>query len=149
MDMMSDFDNLDVMVGSDNIYPIKRELANAIEESSVQYDTESNLPAREDFPQENEFRNQNYGNNFPRHGGILESLETFTNEVNLRLYQEMDSMMSMVHAQINRAISSAISGKVIPEIRNIVSWMSSSGNRDAETSSSPDSQENRERKRLG
>ena len=124
MDMMSDFDNLDVMVGSDNNNPIERELANAIEESSVQYDAESNLPAREDFPQENEFRNQNYENNFPRHEGILESFETFTNEVNLRLSQEMDSMMSMVHAQINRAFSSAISGKIIPEIRNIVSWMS-------------------------
>ena len=42
------------------------------------------------FPQENEFRNKNYGNNIPTHGGILESLETFTNEVNLRLSQEMD-----------------------------------------------------------
>ena len=69
----------------------------------------------------------------------------FTNEVNLRLFQEMDSMMSMVHAQINRAISSAISDGVIPEIRNIVSSMSSSGNRDTEASSSPNSQENRER----
>ena len=42
-DMMSDFDNLDVMVGGDNINPIERELASAIEESSVEYYTESNL----------------------------------------------------------------------------------------------------------
>ena len=82
MDMMSDFDNLDAMVGNDKINPIERELASAIGESSGQYDTEFNLPTREDFPQENEFRNQNYGNNFPRHDGILESLETFTNKVN-------------------------------------------------------------------
>ena len=34
MDMMSDFDNLDVIVGSD-INPIERKLASAIEESSV------------------------------------------------------------------------------------------------------------------
>ena len=82
MDMMSDFDNLDVMVGNDNnINPIG---VRVIEESSVQYDTESNLPAIEDFSQENEFRNQNYGSNIPRHEGILETLETFTNEVNLR-----------------------------------------------------------------
>ena len=30
---MSDFDNLDVMVGNDNINPIERELASAFEES--------------------------------------------------------------------------------------------------------------------
>ena len=49
MDMMSDFDNLDVMVGSDNINPIEKKLPSAVRESSVQIDTESNLPAREDF----------------------------------------------------------------------------------------------------
>ena len=53
-------------------------------------------------------------------------------------------MMSMVHSQINRAISNAISERVIPEIQNIVSSMSSSGNRDTEASVSPNSQENRE-----
>ena len=63
--MQGDLDTLDVMVGSDNINPIERELASAIEESSDQYDTESNLPAMEGFPQENEFRNQNYGKKIP------------------------------------------------------------------------------------
>ena len=53
-------------------------------------------------------------------------------------------MMAMVHNQINRAISTAISEKVLPEIQNIVSSMSSSGNRDTEASMSPSSQENRE-----
>ena len=53
--------------------------------------------------------------------------------------------MSMVHNQINRAINNAISEKVIPEIQNIVSSMSSSGNRDTEVSISPSSQEIRER----
>ena len=132
------------MVGSDNINPIEREIVSAIEESSVRKHTESNLPAREDVPQENKFRNQNYGNNIPRHDGILESLD-FTNEVNLRLSQEMDSIMSMVHAQINRAISSARSYRVIPEICYIVSSMSLSRNRDTEASSSSNSQKIRER----
>ena len=39
MDMMSDIDNLDVMLGNGNINPIERELADAIEQSSVQGDT--------------------------------------------------------------------------------------------------------------
>ena len=54
-------------------------------------------------------------------------------------------MISVVQAQINRAISSAISDRVIPEKRYIESSMSSSGNKDTEASSSPNSQENRER----
>ena len=45
---------------------------------------------------------------------------------------------------MNRAISTAISERVIPEIQNIVSSMSSSGNRDTEASMSPSSQEKRE-----
>ena len=53
-------------------------------------------------------------------------------------------MMSMVHAHIKRARSSAKSDRVIAEIRNIVSSMSSSRNRDIKASSSPSSQENRE-----
>ena len=63
MNMMSEFDNLDVMVGSDN--PNGRELASAIEEPSVQNDTVFKLLAREDFPQEIEFRIEFYGNNIP------------------------------------------------------------------------------------
>ena len=68
---------------------------------------------------------------------------TFSNEFKLRLSQEMDSMMSMMHSQINRAISTAIAERVIPEIQNIVSSMPSSGNRDTEASMSPNSQENK------
>ena len=64
------------------------------------------------------------------------------------LSQEMDSIMAMMHSQINRAISSASFDRVIPEIKNIMSSMSSSENRDTETSSSPDSQENRETNRA-
>ena len=62
----------------------------------------------------------------------------------MRLSQEMDSTMSLIHSQTNRAISTAITERVIPEIQNIVSSISSSGNRDNEASSSPNSQENAE-----
>ena len=137
MDMMSDIDNLDVMLGNGSENLIERELADAIEQSSVQGDYEGN-----------EYQRNNYSfvheNEPMRHDEFRQSFETFTNEFNLRLSQEMDSMMSMVHNQINRAISTAISERVIPEIQNIVSSMSSSGNRDTEASLSPSSQENRE-----
>ena len=53
-------------------------------------------------------------------------------------------MMSMMHTQVSRAITPAIAERVMPEIRNIVSSISSSGNRDTESGLSPDSQEVRE-----
>ena len=138
LDMMSDIDNLDIMLGKPGENPIERELADAIEQSSVQGDTEDNEYHRDvyrSFIQENEPIRQN---------DVRQSFETFSNEFNLRLSQEMDSMMSIVHNQINRAISTAISERVIPEAQNIVGSMSSSGNRDTEASLSPSSQENRE-----
>ena len=91
--------------------------------------------------QGDEFRNGNYDNNVPKRDGILESIETFTKEFNLRFSQQMDSMMAMMHSQINGAISSAISDGVIPETLNIVSSMSSTGDRDIGASSSPNKQE--------
>ena len=68
-------------------------------------------------------------------------METYTSEFKMRLSQQMDCMVSMMNSQVNRAISSALAEIVIPEIQNILSSMSSSGNRDTESGSSPDSQE--------
>ena len=138
MDMLSDIENMDVMLGNGSSNPVERELTDAIEQSSVQGDVESNEHSG------NQYTSFAYENNLPRQDDIRQSLETFSNEFNLRLSQEMDSMMSMMHGQINRAISNAIAERVIPEIQNIVSSMSSSGNRDTEASVSPNSQENRE-----
>ena len=42
MDMLSDIENMDVMLGNGNDNPIERELTDAIEQSSVQGDIESN-----------------------------------------------------------------------------------------------------------
>ena len=53
-------------------------------------------------------------------------------------------MMSMIHSQINRAITAATAERVIPENQNIANSMSFTGHRDTEASLSPNSQENRE-----
>ena len=72
MDMISDFDNIDVKIGNENTNTIENELANAIEESSVFGDIESNMQPR------NEFREISYKNNDNRpneekklHGDLL------------------------------------------------------------------------------
>ena len=79
LDMMSDIDNLDIMLGSAGENPIERELADEIEQSSVPGDTEDNGYHRSNygnFAQENEPIGRN---------DVRQSFETFSNEFNLRL----------------------------------------------------------------
>ena len=102
IDMMSDYDNLDVMLGNDKNNPIERELADAIEQSSVHGDANTNTCHRE------EYGSFSYENDSMSQNDVRQSFEALSNEFNLRLSQEMDSMMSMMHSQINRAITTAI-----------------------------------------
>ena len=138
MDILSDYDNLDVMLGNENNIPIERELAEAIDQSSAHGDADTNTY------HENEFRDYLHENEPLRQSEVRQSFEAFSSEFNLRLSQEMDSMMSMIHSQINRTITTAIAERVIPEIQNIANLVSSTGPRDTEASLSPNSQENRE-----
>ena len=69
MDMMSDFDNLDAMLGNDNNNPIERELADAIEQSSVHEDTNTNTYHR------NEYGNFTYENDSVRQNDVRQSFE--------------------------------------------------------------------------
>ena len=142
MDMMSDIENMDVILGNDNINPIEPEVSNVIENSVNHCDTESNPQFKENNPQGNGFGHYVHENIIPGQDRFQETMETFTSEYNMRFSQEMDSMVSMMHSQINRAIPSA--ERVIPEVQSIVSSMSSSGNRDTESGLSPDSHEVRE-----
>ena len=75
--------------------------------------------------QRDDHRDFTYKNESFRQNDVRQSFEAFSNEFNFRLPQEMDSMMSLMHNQINRAISTAIVERVIPRIQNIVSSMSS------------------------
>ena len=138
MDKLSDFDNLDMMLGNGNNNPIERELVDAIDQSSTHGDADTNMYHG------NEYRDYSHENDSLRQNEVRQSFEAFSNEFNLRLSQEMDSMMSMMPSQINRAITTAIAERVIPEIQNIANSMSSTEHRDTEASLSPNSQENRE-----
>ena len=89
-------------------------------------------------------RDFTYENDSLRQNDVRQSFEAFSNDFNLRLSQETESMMSMMHSQINRAISTAIAERVIPKIQIIANSMSFTGHRDTEASMSPTSQENRE-----
>ena len=62
MDMMSDFNNLDVMLRNENINPTERQLPDAIEPSSAHEDADTNTYHRneyQDFTYENDSLRQN------------------------------------------------------------------------------------------
>ena len=140
LDMMSDVEKVDVILGNDNINPSECEFSNVTGNSENLSDTESNSQFRENNPQGNGFGHYVHEDIVPGQDRFKGTLEPFTSDFNMRVSQEMDSMMSMMHTQINTAIVV----RVIQEIQNIVSSMSSSGNRDTESGLSPDSQEVRE-----
>ena len=71
MDMMSDLDNLDIMLGNGNENPIEREVANGIEQSLVQGDIEDNMNER------NDYRDFPYENDPLRQNDVRQSFETF------------------------------------------------------------------------
>ena len=135
--MMSDTNNLLVMLGNGKHNPIERELADAIEQSAVRGDIEANMHQRDDY------RDFTYENDSFRQNDVRQFFETFSNEFNLRMSQGMDSMVRMMHNQINRAISTTIAERVIPGIQNTVTSTLSSVNRDTEASMSPNSQEDK------
>ena len=55
MDMMSDFENVDVILENDNVNPIERELSNVIGNSENHGGDESNSQPRENDFGENDF----------------------------------------------------------------------------------------------
>ena len=126
------------MLGNENNNRIERELTDAIDQSSAHENANTNTYHG------NEYREFIYENDSLRQNDVRQSFETFSNEFNLRLSQESDSMMSMIYNQINRAITTAIAERVVPEFQSIVNSMSSTGHRDTEACMSPNGQENRE-----
>ena len=69
MDMMSDFDNLDVMLGNENNIPTERELTDAIEQSLAHEDADTNTYHR------NEYRDFTYENDSLRQIDVSLSFE--------------------------------------------------------------------------
>ena len=84
LDMMSDFKNLDVILGNDNINPIECELSNVIGNSENPCDTESISQFRENYPQGIGFGHYVHENIVPGQDRFQETLETFTSEFNMR-----------------------------------------------------------------
>ena len=76
----------------------------------------SNTPTRETSSQENEIRHM------PRNRDertLPDKMEILTGEMNFRISHEMNSIINGMNSQIERAISSAISERIIPQMQNV------------------------------
>ena len=119
LDMLSDYDNMDVMLGDGNSNSIERELDSLINVPDGRRDYRS-FPNRENSSQENEIRDINNQNEPVREERLIVSINTLSGEMNARMSREMETMMDFMQNQISRAINCAISERIIPEIQNMV-----------------------------
>ena len=119
LDMLSDYGNMDVMLGEGNSNSKERELDSLINVPERQQDFQS-FPNRENSSQENEIRDIDSRNEPVRESRLVESINMLSGEMNARMSREMEAMMDLMQSQISRAISSAISERIIPEIQNMV-----------------------------
>ena len=119
LDMLSDYGNMDVMLGERNSNSIERELDSLINVPEGQRDFQS-FPNRENSSEGNEIRDIDSRNEPGRESRLIESINTLSGEMNARMSREMEAMIDLMQSQISRAISSAISERIIPEIQNMV-----------------------------
>ena len=97
-DMVSDFENIDVLSSSENANPIERILASTINGFISNNDTEALSQQRRNSSQENEIRDFSDENTIPRKDRLFGSRKGFSNEYYKRL-SLMDSLMSVKEAR--------------------------------------------------
>ena len=85
MDMLTDFENMDVLLGSKNVNPNERELANTINGSTSHNDTETFSQQKGNPSPKDVIIDFSGENTIPRQDRLLESMEIFSNEINMLL----------------------------------------------------------------
>ena len=125
LEMLSDIENLDIMLGENHFNTRNREGS-----------LDSNLPRRSRSFVSNESENEdgNIGENQRKinsrtniecdHNSVTVNssaeINRLSSELNSRISREMDEMMNSVSVQIQRAISDAISTQTLPQIQNVI-----------------------------
>ena len=134
LEMLSDIENLDIMLGGNHFGMRERDGS-----------LNSNLPRRPRSSVSNESENEegNIGRNQRNAnsrantecdrnsiaGNSSAEINKLSNVLNSRISREMDEMMNSVNFQIQRAISEAISTQVLPQIQNVIMAGSGLGTR--------------------
>ena len=125
LEVLSDIENLDIMLGGDRYNGTERE--RSLESNSVRRResiTSNNLDnegeslfsnCRNDEPR----KSADFGQNSAEANSLAE-INRLSSELNSRISREMDEMMSNVDMLIQRAINEAISSQVLPQIQNVI-----------------------------
>ena len=125
LEVLSDIENLDIMLGGDHYNGTER--VRSLESNSVRRResiTSNNLDnegeslfsnCRNDEPR----TSADFGQNSAEANSLAE-INRLSSELNSRISREMDEMMSNVDTLIQRAINEAISSQVLPQIQNVI-----------------------------
>ena len=122
-EMLSDIENLDIMLGGNHF--------DRNERSESLNSNQARRPGSlfgDEFENEDENRSSNSRNDGPDpnaeigqnsvRGSSNAEINRLSSELNSRISREVDEMMNSVSVQIQRAISEAISNQVLPQIQN-------------------------------
>ena len=134
LEMLSDIENLDIMLGENHSNTREREgsLNSNMPRRSRSFVSNESINGEEDIVRNQ--RNVNSGTNAECDqnsvtGNSSAEINRLSSELNSRISREMDEMMNSVSVQIRRAISNAISTQVLPQIQNAIMAGSGPGTR--------------------
>ena len=123
--MLSDFENLDIMLGENHFNSREREGSlnsklprrprSFTSNESENEDGDIGETQRKINPRKNTECDRNSVT-----GNSSAEINRLSSELNSRISREMDEMMNSVSDQIQRAISDAISTQVLPQIQNVI-----------------------------
>ena len=125
LEMLSDIENLDIMLGENHSNRTERN--GSLDSTSVRRHENvisNNLDEGEENPYP-DHRNSNVRSdaNYGQKSAYMISqaeINKLSSELNFRISREMDEMMSNVSSQIQRAINEAINTQVLPQIQNVM-----------------------------
>ena len=125
LEILSDIENLDIMLGGDRYNGTERE--RSLESNSVR---RRERIMSNNLDNEGESLFSNCRNDEPRtsadlgqnsaEANSLAEINRLSSELNSRISREMDEMMSNVDTLFLRAINEAISSQVLPQIQNVI-----------------------------
>ena len=125
LEILSDIENLDIMLGGDRYNGTERERSldsnsvrrrESVISNNLDNEGESLFSnCRNDEPRTNADLGQNSAE-----ANSLAEINRLSSELNSRISREMDEMLNNVGTQIQRAINEAINSQVLPQIQNVM-----------------------------
>ena len=118
-EMLSDIENLDIMLGGNHLEREESENSNSGRRpESPSYDTLLNqVGSSRSNSHETEIRTYAQNGHNSREEDSDSELNRLSGELNQRITREMSDFMSSVSSQIQRAISESISDQILPQIQ--------------------------------